>query len=136
MFGPAGHAYVYRIYGLHHCFNITCGAGAAVLVRALVPTRGVATMKVRRGTDDLSRLCSGPGRLCAALGIDLSLDGADLRAPPFSLLDRRGDPLIATGRRIGISRAVDRPWRFGLANSPFLSRPMSSDDTSPVSSRS
>ena len=134
MFGPAGHAYVYRIYGLHHCLNITCGAGAAVLVRALAPTRGVAAMTRRRGMDDVSRLCSGPGRLSAALGIDLSVDGADLRAPPFTWIERRGDPLIAAGRRIGISRAVDRPWRFGLANSPFLSRPISSDDTSPASS--
>lgn len=136
MFGPAGHAYVYRIYGLHHCLNITCGAGAAVLVRALAPTRGVAAMTRRRGMDDVSRLCSGPGRLSAALGIDLSVDGADLRAPPFTWIERRSDPLIAAGPRIGISRAVDRPWRFGLANSPFLSRPISSDDASPASSAS
>jgi DNA-3-methyladenine glycosylase len=132
MFGPPGHAYVYRIYGLHHCLNVTCGAGAAVLIRALAPTHGVAAMRTRRGMDDLSRLCSGPGRLCAALGIDLSVDGTDLRAPSFTWVERRGDPPIAAGRRIGISRAVDRPWRFGLVDSPFLSRPISSDDTVPA----
>jgi len=125
MFGPAGHTYVYRSYGLHWCLNFTCGAdrlGGAALIRALAPTHGVEKMRKRRGLGDLKQLCAGPGRLTQALGITKALDGRALDAPPFSL-HFANEPLeIAVGRRIGITRAVELPWRFGLAGSPFLSR--------------
>jgi DNA-3-methyladenine glycosylase len=129
MFGPPGHAYVYRSYGIHWCLNFVCreaGHGAAVLIRALQPTHGIAQMQARRGTDDLRRLCSGPGRLCQALAVTREQhDGAPLGALPFALhAPERAIPAtaIACGPRIGISRAVERPWRFGLKDSPFLSR--------------
>lgn len=125
MFGPPGHAYIYRSYGLHWCFNIVCGRapGAAVLVRALQPLVGVGNMRSRRGDLPDRLLCSGPGRLCAALGIDRTWDGHDLREPPFSLLSGAPIGRVHVGARIGISRAADVPWRFGLAGSPYLSRP-------------
>ncbi len=125
MFGPAGVAYVYRIYGLHHCLNLTCGEGAAVLIRALAPTDGIATMRERRATTQPdASLCAGPGRLCRALGVDLSLDGASLRRPPFALAGRTAEPVIVATPRIGISRAAEVPWRFVVAGSPSLSRPL------------
>lgn len=124
MFGPAGCAYVYRIYGLHWCLNVTCGAGTAVLVRALEPTDGLADMIRRRGLSEPRTLCSGPAKLCQALGVDASLDGLPLTRPPFALARRSGDVQVITGPRVGISRAVQTPWRFGLAGSRFLSRPM------------
>lgn len=124
MFGPAGAAYVYRIYGLHHCLNVTCGDGAAVLIRALEPTTGVATMRARRATTQPDALlCAGPGRLCRALAVDRALDHAPLDRPPFAWAPRRTEPPIVAGLRIGISRAADVPWRFGRAGSPSLSRP-------------
>lgn len=128
MFGPPGRAYVYRSYGIHWCINFVCreaGHGAGVLLRALEPTDGLARMRQRRGLDDARLLCAGPGRLGQALGIDRSLDGARLDQPPFALLAPAPQPGIAvvSGPRIGISKAVDQPWRFGLANSRFLSRP-------------
>jgi DNA-3-methyladenine glycosylase len=124
MFGPAGMAYVYRIYGLHHCLNLTCGNGAAVLVRALAPAAGVERMRERRATTQPDALlCAGPGRLCRALAIDRSLDGAALDRPPFALTDRTAEPAIAATPRIGVSRAADVPWRFVVAGSPSLSRP-------------
>lgn len=126
MFGPPGRLYVYRSYGLHSCANVVCGAegvGAAVLLRALEPTTGLREMCARRGLDDARLLASGPGRLCQALGIDGSHDGADLRRPPFQLA-RGPDPLadVVTSTRVGISRATDREWRYSLAGSSFVSR--------------
>lgn len=123
MFGPAGHAYVYRSYGLHWCLNVVGGAerGAAVLLRALAPTYRIDAMAARRGTADPRLLCSGPGRLCAALGVTGALDGLPLDVPPFRLLAGNAHAVVA-GSRIGITKAADEPWRFGLADSRFLSR--------------
>ena len=124
MWGPHGRTYVYRIYGIHWCLNIVGGTepGAAVLLRALEPVDGLEQMRVRRGVDDPRRLCSGPGKLCQALGVAQAHDGLPLDAPPFALLPRAAEPPIAIGSRIGVTRAADEPWRFGLAGSPFLSR--------------
>ena len=126
MWGPPGHAYVYRIYGLHWCLNIVGGSepGAAVLIRALEPTHGIATMEARRGMTDIRQLCSGPGKLAAALALTGAQDGLPLDQPPFALLPRDAEPVVATGKRIGITKAADQPWRFGVAGSPFLSRPL------------
>ncbi|MFN3674683.1 MAG: DNA-3-methyladenine glycosylase [Sphingomonas pseudosanguinis] len=124
MFGPVGHAYVYRIYGLHHCLNIVCGVpGSAVLIRAIEPRHGIERMRERRGLAMRERdLCAGPGRLCQALGIDLANDGAVLTQPPFALEAPVVMPPIVIGPRIGITRAADRPRRFGWAGSPWLSK--------------
>jgi DNA-3-methyladenine glycosylase len=122
MFGPPGHAYVYRSYGVHWCVNIVCGEVSAALVRALEPTHGLDAMRKRRGLEDVRLLCSGPGRLTQALGIIGAHDTLSLSASPFALLAREGEPKIARGRRIGITKAVEREWRYGEAGSPFLSR--------------
>ena len=125
MFGPAGHAYVYRSYGVHWCLNFVCGAepmGGAVLIRALEPVAGIAAMKKRRGDFKLTQLCAGPGRLTQALGITDALDGKPLDAPPFSLHPTIRSIELSIGPRIGITRAMELPWRFGLKGSPFLSR--------------
>jgi DNA-3-methyladenine glycosylase len=125
MFGPPGHAYVYRSYGIHWCLNFVCGeAGVAeaVLIRALEPTTGLDEQRARRGVDDVRALCSGPGKLCEALGITREHDGLPLDAPPFRLEPRTGVPEIVTGPRIGITRATERTWRYALAGSPFVSR--------------
>jgi DNA-3-methyladenine glycosylase len=124
MFGPPGRAYVYRSYGIHWCLNIVCGRepGGAVLLRALEPRAGLDAMRARRGEVADRLLCAGPGRLCQALGVDARLDGAALDAPPFRL-ELGPAQAVVVGRRIGISKAADAPWRFGLAGSPFLSRP-------------
>jgi DNA-3-methyladenine glycosylase len=125
MFGPPGHAYVYRSYGVHWCLNLVCDPvrADAVLVRALAPTHGIDVMRVRRGIEADRGLCSGPGKLCQALAITNALDGAPLDEPPFELVARTAVPAVAVGPRIGLTKAVDRPWRYGLAGSPFLSRP-------------
>ncbi len=129
MFGPPGHAYVYRSYGLHWCLNFVCreaGHGAGVLIRALEPTAGLARMRRRRGLDDERLLCAGPGRVAQALGVDASFNGKSLDAPPFVLLAAPDDhpPVqVATGPRIGISKAMEVPWRFGERGSRFLSKP-------------
>lgn len=127
MFGPPGHAYVYRSYGLHWCFNTVCreaGHGAGVLLRALEPTHGLDAMRARRGLDNPRLLCAGPGRLTQALGIDARHAGLPLDAPPFALLQPAGATQadVVSGPRIGISKAVDAPWRFGERHSRFLSR--------------
>jgi DNA-3-methyladenine glycosylase len=127
MFGPPGHAYVYRSYGIHWCLNFVCeeeGSASAALLRALEPRFGVELMRVRRGLDDPRLLAAGPGRLCQALGVTRDHDGLPLDAPPFELRERETEPEIASGPRIGISRATDLPWRFGIAGSRFLSRRM------------
>jgi len=126
MFGPAGYAYVYRSYGIHWCLNFVCGGegvASAVLVRALAPTQGLQEMRARRGLDEPRLLCSGPGRLCQALGVTGREDGAPLDRPPFELHARAAAVELARGPRIGITKAAERPWRYGLAGSPFLSRP-------------
>jgi DNA-3-methyladenine glycosylase len=128
MFLPGGHAYVYRSYGIHWCLNFVCGEegeASAVLIRALEPTRGLDEMRARRGLDDVRLLCAGPGRLCQALGVTREHDGLSLGRPPFSLESRCSDVAIVIGPRIGITKAVDHPWRYGLAGSRFLSRPFS-----------
>jgi DNA-3-methyladenine glycosylase len=127
MFGPPGHAYVYRSYGIHWCLNFVCdveGRAEAALVRALQPTHGLDAMRERRGVDAERALCSGPGKLCQALAITREHDGCALDVPPFELHAREEEPAIAVGPRIGITRAAELPWRYGLAGSRFLSRPL------------
>jgi len=125
MFGPPGHAYVYRSYGVHWCLNLVCreaGRAEAVLIRALHPESGLDAMRARRGRDDPRQLCSGPGKLCEALGVTREHDGLPLDVPPFLLLPRALTPRIAVGPRVGLTKATDRAWRYGLAGSPYLSR--------------
>jgi DNA-3-methyladenine glycosylase len=125
MFGPAGHAYVYRSYGIHWCLNFVCdevGAASAVLIRALDPTAGLEAMRARRGIADDRLLCAGPGRLCQALAITGERDGLPLDRQPFDLRARERVPEVARGARVGITKAADKPWRYGLAGSRFLSR--------------
>ena len=131
LFGPPGTAYVYRSYGIHACLNAVCepeGVGAAVLIRALEPLEGRALMRERRGGVRDEDLCSGPGKLTQALGIGLDLNGTSLLGDgPIRLAPRPVDrpaPTVLTGTRIGITKAADLPWRFGAADSPYLSRPL------------
>lgn len=128
MFGPPGRVYVYRSYGIHWCLNFVCretGHGAGVLIRAIEPTVGLERMRERRGLQEARLLCAGPGRVGQALGVDRRLDGLPLDAPPFVLIampDDQPEVLVDVGPRIGISKAVDVPWRFGERGSRFLSR--------------
>jgi DNA-3-methyladenine glycosylase len=124
MFGPPAHLYVYRSYGIHWCMNFVCGEdpGGAVLIRALEPTAGLEVMRARRGAKDIRDLCSGPGKLCQALAVTREHNGVALDRQPFEL--RAGSPrAVVAGPRIGITKAVAVPWRFGEAGSRFLSRP-------------
>jgi DNA-3-methyladenine glycosylase len=126
MFGPPGYVYVYRSYGIHWCVNFVCepkGSASAVLLRAIEPTTGLPAMRRRRGIKDERLLCSGPGRVCEALGITIADYGLALDEPPFELYGRTGNVDVITGPRIGLTRAVDRPWRYGLKGSRFLSKP-------------
>jgi DNA-3-methyladenine glycosylase len=128
MFGPPGYAYVYRSYGIHWCLNFVCeedGSASAVLIRALAPTHGLAAMRRRRGQRDERVLCSGPGKLCEALGVTRKQNGLPLDRAPFELRARSEAPEIAIGVRIGITKAAEKPWRYGLKGSPFLSKPFS-----------
>lgn len=143
MFGPAGHAYVYRSYGLHWCLNAVCEPGSAVLIRAVRPLYGLDRMRERRGVpegamggaaggaaagaSDPRLLCGGPGRLCQALGVTGALDGRPLDESPFRVEAGAGPVAVVAGRRVGITRGAETPWRFGLAGSPFLSRPLRAD---------
>jgi DNA-3-methyladenine glycosylase len=126
MFGPAGYAYVYRSYGIHWCLNFVCepmGSASAVLIRAIEPTTGLTAMRRRRGVADERLLCSGPGRLCEALRVTALHNGLALDGAPFELFAREGDVEIVAGPRIGITKAVDKPWRYGEKGSRFLSKP-------------
>jgi DNA-3-methyladenine glycosylase len=131
MFGPPGFSYVYRSYGIHWCVNFVCeadGSASAVLIRAIEPTEGLAAMKRRRGVKDERLLCSGPGRVCQALGITKAHNALALDKEPFELRTRSGRPKIVTGPRIGITKAVEQPWRYGLAGSKLLSKPFKQPD--------
>jgi len=126
MFGPAGFSYVYRSYGIHWCLNFVCereGSASAVLIRGLEPTHGIAAMRRRRGLHDERSLCSGPGKLTEALGITIAHSELPLDRPPFALHARTSRADILSGVRIGITKAVELPWRYGLKGSKFLSKP-------------
>ena len=126
MFGPPGFAYVYRSYGIHWCVNFVCekeGSASAVLIRALQPTHGLAAMRRRRKSQDERSLCSGPGKLTQALGITHAHNGLPLDALPIALFSRTEKPEVVAGVRIGLTKAVDLPWRYGLKGSKFLSKP-------------
>ena len=126
MFGPPGYAYVYRSYGIHWCLNFVCepeGVASAVLIRALAPTHGLAVMRRRRGVTDERLLCSGPGRLSQALGITDAQYGLPLDNPPFEIFARADDVEIDVGPRIGLTKAIEHPWRYGLRGSRFVSKP-------------
>ena len=125
MFGPPGFSYVYRSYGIHWCVNFVCeeeGSASAVLIRALEPTHGLAAMRRRRGLSDERALCSGPGKLCEALGITIAQSELPLDRPPIALYARTAEVDIASGVRIGITKAADLPWRYGLKGSRFVSK--------------
>ena len=127
MFGPPGHAYVYRSYGIHWCLNLVCeeeGSAAAVLLRALEPAHGIEVMEQRRGLVDPRLLCAGPGRLCQALGVTRDHDGLPLDQEPFQLLPAESARAVVAAPRIGISVATDLPWRYCAAGSRYLSRPL------------
>ncbi|WP_342640698.1 DNA-3-methyladenine glycosylase [Rhodoligotrophos ferricapiens] len=130
MFGEPGHAYIYRSYGIHWCVNFVCrsgvddglATGAAVLIRAIAPTHGIGEMVARRGLDNPLQLCAGPGRVCQALGLSIAHNGLALDEPPFLLEPAEERPPVVAGPRIGISKGVETPWRFGLAGSRYVSK--------------
>jgi DNA-3-methyladenine glycosylase len=129
MFGPPGFAYVYRSYGIHWCLNFVCepeGSASAVLIRAVEPLEGLAKMRRRRGLAEERLLCSGPGRLAEAMGVTIAHYGLALDQPPFALYARKEEPEIESGARIGITKAADLPWRYGLKGSKYLSKPFKS----------
>ena len=134
LFGPPGYAYVYRSYGIHALLNAVCeppGVGAAVLIRALQPLAGIAAMRARRGVEREEELCSGPGKLTQALGVELSDNGRDLAAGPLVIHPREPawrDPQILSGERVGITKAVELPWRLCAAGNPHVSRPQPRPD--------
>jgi DNA-3-methyladenine glycosylase len=126
MFGPPGFLYVYRSYGIHWCMNVVCekeGSASAVLIRALEPTHGIPAMRRRRGVHDERALCSGPGKLCQAMAVTDKHNGLALDAPPIAIHARARKVDVVSGIRIGITKAVDLPWRYGLKGSKFLSKP-------------
>jgi DNA-3-methyladenine glycosylase len=126
MFGPPGFSYVYRSYGIHWCVNFVCeqaGSASAVLIRALEPTHGLAAMRRRRGQDDARALCSGPGKLCQALGITIAHSELALDRKPYAIYARAGKVDVVAGVRIGITKAAELPWRYGLKDSKFVSKP-------------
>jgi DNA-3-methyladenine glycosylase len=126
MFGPPGYTYVYRSYGIHWCLNLVCepkGSASAVLIRALEPTDGLPLMRRRRGLSEVRLLCAGPGRVCEALGITAAHNGMALDESPFALFARTSQAKVIAGPRIGITKAAEKPWRYGLEGSAFLSKP-------------
>jgi DNA-3-methyladenine glycosylase len=126
MFGPPGYTYVYRSYGIHWCLNLVCepaGSASAVLIRALEPTEGLPLMRRRRGLSEVRLLCAGPGRVGQALGITVAHNGMPLDEAPFALFARTGAVDVIAGPRIGITKAAEKPWRYGLKGSAFLSKP-------------
>jgi len=129
MFGPAGYTYVYRSYGIHWCVNFVCepaGSASAVLIRALEPIEGLPKMQRRRHTKEIRLLCSGPGRLTQALGITHAQNACALDEAPFELRARADEVDVVAGPRIGITKAVELPWRYGMKGSRFLSQPFKS----------
>ena len=124
MFGAPGGVYVYRSYGLHWCLNFVCERGSAVLLRALEPTHGMEAMMARRGIPAPRKLCAGPGNLAKALAVTGQMNGLSVLGAPFSLELPAEPPVSASGVRIGISKAAERPWRFAVKGSPSLSRPI------------
>lgn len=122
MFGPPARTYVYRSYGIHWCMNFVCAGASAILLRAIEPTHGLEIMRARRGLEDIRTLCSGPGKVGQALAIDRTLDGKSLTRKQFALTLAPAPSEILIGPRIGITKAADVPWRFGLKGSRFVSR--------------
>ncbi len=122
MFLGPGHVYIYRSYGIHWCFNLVCADASAVLIRAIEPLAGIELMQQRRGLAEPRNLCSGPGKLCEALALHKEQDGLGLDQPPFDFRPATGPHPLVIGPRIGITKAADLPWRFGIAGSAYLSR--------------
>ena len=131
MFGPPGYVYVYRSYGIHWCVNFVCeaaGSASAVLIRAIEPTEGIEAMRRRRGVAEMQALCSGPGKLTEAMGITHAHNGLALDKSPLALYARAGDVEVVAGVRIGITKAAELPWRYGLKGSKFVSKPFAERD--------
>ncbi|MBB3390456.1 DNA-3-methyladenine glycosylase [Rhizobium sp. BK275] len=122
MYGRPGNVYIYRIYGMYWCLNFVCSPGSAVLIRALEPEIGLPAMMERRGTDVLAQLCNGPGKLCQALDIDIAINDRTLDKPPYAISPSAPVPIVS-GKRIGITKNAEAPWRFGIQGSRYLSKP-------------